>query len=172
MIYYFGYGANRTLEMMRWITGKDTFVGKPAVLHKWQLCLQKLSQVPMTVVPFYPKPGSLRDILGKKWGNNFETYVIKPGEGSVVGTLWELTVEDRELVKNWERVGPWYGEAQVKVDVEQGGEADAVTECLGDGQTYDRVVNGIAYKPFLLDKQFFESQALHARVNYFKRLGK
>ena len=67
-ILYFGYGANSQREMMEAITGNRNLKGQPGILRGYTLCVQKLSQV----------PESVRKILEKSWGDNFETYIIKP----------------------------------------------------------------------------------------------
>ena len=170
-VFYFGYGANRTPEMMSWITGRGDFEGKPAILEGWDLCIQRLGQVPKVTVPTSTGPRSLQEHLRNEWGDDFETYVIKPGKDKVMGTLWEIEPGDRELVKSWERVGFWYKEVRMKVKAESGEQIEAVSECLGDNQAVDREVDGLDYKPFLLPREVFRIRAEGARLGYFKRMG-
>ena len=42
-ILYFGYGANRTREMMVWITGNENIKGLPAKIKGFKLGVQKLN---------------------------------------------------------------------------------------------------------------------------------
>ena len=119
-VLYFGYGANRTPEMMSWITGRGGFEGKPAILEGWNLCIQRLDQIPKVAVPTSSGPQSLQEQLREEWGDNFETYIIKSGKGKVLGTLWKIEPEDRELIRDWERVGFWYKEVKVKVKTKNG----------------------------------------------------
>lgn len=170
-IFYFAYGANKTEEMMYWITGKSDFKGRPATLKGWIIGVQKLDQVPEVIVPTAAGPRPLRKHLQIEWGDKFETYAITPGEGKVRGTLWEMDQEERELVRNWERVGYWYKEVQVKVLTNDGQEVEAVTECLGDNQSFTRKVNGLNYDPFLFPKDVFKLRAERARAGYHKRMG-
>ena len=170
-VFYFGYGANRTPEMMSWITGKDDFEGKLVILEGWNLCIQRLDQVPKVVISTSTGPRHLQEHLREAWGDDFETYVIKPGKNKVMGTLWEIELGNRELVKNWERVGFWYKEVKVKVKTESGEQIKAVSECLGDNQTVDRKVDGLDYEPFLLPREAFRIRAEGARQGYFKRMG-
>lgn len=170
-IFYFGYGANRTPEMMSWITGKDDFEGKPAILEGWNLCIQGLDQVPKVAVPTSTGPQSFQEHLRGEWGDNFKTYVIRPGQGGVAGTLWKIEPEDRKLIRNWERVGFWYKEVKVRVKTENGEEIEAVSECLGDNQSFDREIDGLDYNPFLLSREGFRIRAEGARQGYFKRMG-
>jgi hypothetical protein len=170
-IFYFAYGANRTQEMMNWITGKSGLTGRPAILKGWILGVQKLNQIPEVIIPTSAGPRPLRKHLQIEWGDKFETYTITPGKGEIRGTLWEINPKERELVRNWERVGFWYKEVQVKVSTGNGQEVEAITECLGDSQTFARKVNGLNYNPFLLPKDIFKVRAEQARVGYYKRMG-
>ena len=99
-ILYFGYGANSQREMMEAITGNRNLKGQPAILKGYTLCIQKLSQA----------PDSVKKILRESWGDNFETYIIKPDKnGEVAGTIWELSPQDREVVRDWEMIDfGWY----------------------------------------------------------------
>jgi hypothetical protein len=170
-VLYFGYGANRAPEMMSWITGRGDFEGKPAILEGWNLCIQRLDQIPKVAVPTSTGPRPLQEHLREKWGNDFETYVIRPGRGKVTGTLWTIELKDRELIRNWERVGFWYKEIKVKVKTENGEDIEVITECLGDNQSVDREVDGSNYDPFLLSRDTFRIKAKGARLGYFKRKG-
>ncbi len=168
--FYFGYGANRTAEMMSWITGKSGFKGKPATINGWILGVQKLNQAPNTLIPTSAGLKPLRKHLQTEWGDKFETYVITPGKGKVRGTLWEVKPKERELIKNWERVGFWYKEAQVKASTDDGLEVEAITECLGNNQSFDRRIDGMNYDPFLFPKATFKLRAEQARIGYYKRI--
>ncbi len=169
-IFYFAYGANRTLEMMSWITGKSGFKGRPATINGWILGIQKLNQVPNIIVPTSVGSRPLREHLQTEWGDEFETYVITSGEGRVKGTLWEIKPEERKLIRNWERVGFWYKEVRVKAFTDDGSEIEAVTECLGDNQSFDRKIDGMNYDPFLFPKATFKLRAEQARAGYYKRM--
>ena len=157
--------------MMEWITGKSDFVGREAVIDGWTLGIQKLDQVPQILVQTAIGPKLLRDHFRQEWGNNFETYIIMPGKGQVKGILWEINKEERELVKNWERVDYWYKEVQVKVKIDKGEEIVATSECLGDNQSFDRKVDGLNYDSFLLPKKSFKIRAEKAREMFYKRIG-
>lgn len=141
-VLYFGYGANREPAMMEAITGNANLVGKPAVLRGYELCVQRLDQVPD--IP--------RRILDASWSPKFTSYTIRTGapDDEVYGTLWELTPLERELVRNWELIDlGWYRDMQVKITTEDGQEIEARTEGLREGLEIDREVDGREYKSFL-----------------------
>ncbi len=169
-IVYFGYGANRTPEMISWITGKSDLKGKQATISGWILGIQKLNQVPNTPVPTSAGPKPLRKHLQAEWGDDFETYVIIPEEGKVKGTLWEITPKERELIRSWERVGFWYKETKVKALTDDNLEIDAITERLGDNQSFDRKADGMNYDSFLFPKATLKLRAEEARIGYYKRM--
>ena len=170
MIPYFAYGANRTLEMMEWITGKSGFRGERAILEGWIMGIQKLNQVPKVIVPTSVGPRPLREHLLTEWGDQFKTYVITQGNGKVAGTLWKITAEERELVRNWERVGFWYKEVRVKALTDNKQEVGAITEALGDNQSFAEKINGLTYNSFLFPKAVFKVRAKYARLGYYKRM--
>lgn len=169
-VLYFAYGANSHPRMMEAITGNVNLVGKPAVLSDWEIGVQRLSQIPDTASPKAPVPISPRTEIVENWGEDFETYVIRPAQGKEVhGTLWELTPQERELVRDWEMVDfGWYKDAIVKVETTDG-LLDVQTEVLGDGQEIDRVVEGKDYPPFLNDLGDFARIAERSRLEYLKR---
>ncbi len=171
-ILYFGYGANSQREMMEAITGSKNLVGQPGVLRGFKLCIQKMSQVPDSVFPNSPVAVSPKQILKESWSDNFETYIIKPGEETdeVVGTVWKLTPLERELVRDWELVDfGWYKDIKAKALTTDEEEVDIQTEGFREGQEIDREVEGKNYKPFLNTLEDFQRVAEKARKEYFER---
>lgn len=160
-ILYFGYGANSQREMMEAITGNRNLKGQPAVLKGYALCVQKLSQVPDLV----------KKNLQESWGDSFETYIIKPDpNGEVAGTIWELSPDERELVRDWELIDlGWYKDMVGKAVIEDGTEIDVQTEGLREGQRIDREVRGKYYPPFLNNLKDFKRIAEQSRREYFAR---
>lgn len=175
-IWYFGYGANKMPEMMGAILGKnpDTLQGTPVTLPGYKLGVQKFDQIPDTLAPGSHLPVSVRKIIAGSWKEpeKFETYVIKPGEGEVQGTVWELTMEERDLVREWELVGDWYKEVNVEATTKDGQIVKVQTEILGDGQEIDHEVDERDYQPFLNDLEEFRRVAEKSRQEYFERTGK
>lgn len=160
-ILYFGYGANSQREMMEAITGNKSLVGQPAVLGGFKLCIQKMDQI----------PDSVRNILQENWGKDFETYIIKHGKETdeVAGTVWELTDQERELVRDWELIDVgWYKDIKGKALVNGRG-VDIQTEGFREGQEVDREVDGRNYPPFLNRLEDFQRVATKAREEYLER---
>lgn len=172
-VLYFGYGANRDPRMIAAITGRPAaeLTGSPAVLEGYSLAVQRLEQVPDTVVQSAPVPLSPRGML-KDWGEDFTTYVIHPSkDGKVSGTIWELTTEERELIRDWELVDfGWYKDCEGRAKTEDGKEVPVITEMLGAGQQIDHEVDGLHYETWLNDPIRFEIVAEKARREYYSRL--
>ncbi len=171
-VLYFGYGANSQREMMEAITGNENLVGRTGVLKGFKLCIQKMNQVPDTVFPTSPVKISPKKILEDNWGEDFETYIIKPGDitDEVAGTIWELTPRERELVRDWELVDfGWYKDMNGKAIAQDGQEVLVQTEGIREGQQIDREVDGRDYEPFLNKIEDFQRVAEKARRAYIER---
>jgi hypothetical protein len=142
-VYYFGFGANASSEMMRAIVGRVP-EGEEAVLYDYKLYTQAYSQIPKVA----------QEILGEYWGPNFTSYVIKAEQGGKVkGTLWKLTPYERQLVKNWELVGPWQDLKVVQVTSVKGPTYEAETEVIPDSQEVQQNVEGENYSYFVVPKK-------------------
>ncbi|MDQ5943649.1 MAG: Gamma-glutamylcyclotransferase [Patescibacteria group bacterium] len=173
-VLYFGYGANRDARMIAAITGKsaEELIGHPAVLQDYQLGIQGLEQIPDTILPGSFAKVSPREILRRGWGDNFESYVVeyRPGK-KVTGTIWELSPEDRERVRDWELLDyGWYEDCEGKAVTEDGTEIDIVTERIREDQEIGREVNGMDYETWLADPERFEEVADRVRHEYDERL--
>lgn len=173
-VLYFGYGANRDARMIAAITGKtvEQLVGHPAVLQDYQLGIQGLEQIPDTVPPNSPADISAREILRRGWGDGFESYVVeyRPGQ-KVRGTIWELSPEDRERVRDWELLDyGWYEDCEGKAITAEGTEIDIVTERIRGDQKIGREVDGMNYETWLADPERFEEVAERVRHEYDERL--
>lgn len=172
-VLYFGYGANRDQKMMEWITGTKELKGTPAVLKGYKLVVQRLDQIPDEVLPTAPAPYSARHNVAANWAESFTSYTIKEdSESEVHGTLWELSQQDRDLVRDWELIDfGWYKDLNVKVKTEDGKELEVQTEGIGDGQEYGREVDGTDYETWLNPPAEFERIATKSRQEYFERFG-
>lgn len=171
-ILYFGYGANSQREMMEAITGNKNLVGQPGVLKGFKLCIQRMDQVPDSVFPDSPAPVSPKKILKESWGKDFEAYIIKLGadKDEVFGTVWELTPQERELVRDWELIDfGWYKDFKGKAVTVDGKTVDIQTEGLREGQEIDREVDGKNYPPFLNRFEDFQRVAEKARREFLER---
>lgn len=125
-MFYFGYGANQTPEMMEAIIGREP-AGQPAVLPGYELVIQQPGQIPAQV----------REVLLKSWSveevANFKTYAVRPADGTeVYGTLWEITQQERRHVDRWEmNNGLWYQKISVAVFA-GGADTQASTEMINN----------------------------------------
>ena len=172
-VLYFGYGANRQPEMMEAITGNTNLIGRQAILKGFKLCVQRMDQVPDSVFPGSPAPISPKKILKESWPDNFKTYMIKPGgeADEVMGTIWELSPLERELVRDWELVDfGWYKDMKGKAGTLDGQIFDVQTEGLRDGQEVDREIDEENYKPFLNPLSDFQRVAEKSRREYLERM--
>lgn len=174
-VLYFGYGANRDLRMMAAITGNANLVGKSGILKGFRLCVQRLDQIPDTILSTAPAPISPRQtILDAGWDNSFKSYTMKPGSESdiVSGTIWELTPLERELVRNWELIDfGWYQDrTDIMAKTLDYQNIKVETEILGDGQEIDREVDGRNYNTWLLSPEDFKRNATKVREEYFARM--
>lgn len=127
--------------------------------------------MPDSVSSASPVPVAPQRILRDSWRDDFESYNIKPDANSeVAGTIWELSLQDRELVREWELIDfDWYKDRKGKAVTQDGRMVDVETEGLREGQGVDREVNGKEYKPFLNDLKDFQRIAEKARNEYFER---
>ncbi len=168
---YFGYGANREPRMISAITGIpiDELVGKPVVLEGYALGVQSLDDIPN--VPPEGVDVSARDILDNNWGESFQSYVIFEQEGgTVAGTAWELTEEQRDRVADWELIAfNWYKDIRTRVRDADGNYIDVRTEIRGDGQGCSEFVDGMNYESWLQNPELFEEIAAEARREYDER---
>jgi len=160
--------------MMAAITGvhKDRLKGTPATLEGYKLAVQRLDQVPNTISQEAPAPVSPRDLLKESWDDDFTSYVIEPDpEGRVSGVIWELTLDERERVRDWELIDfGWYKDCEGQATDAEGRSISVITERLGDHQMVDREVDGMHYETWLNAPERFEIVAEKARQEYDERL--
>ena len=170
---YFGYGANSQREMMEAITGNANLVGREAILKGFKLCVQRRDQVPDVIFPSSPVQISPKKIIEENWGKKFETYMIKSGQETdeVIGTIWELSLLERELVRDWELIElGWYKDAKGEAVLKDGKKIEIETYVLGDNQEIDRIVDGKEYNSFLSRPEDFLRVIEIARREYLERL--
>lgn len=167
-ILYFAYGNNREPEIMQALTGNKNLVGHEATLKGYVLGIQRLDQIPKTRL--LGLPVSPYEAIKRNWDDSFESYVIKPGEGEVKGMVWELTPEERELIRDWELIDlGWYKDAKGEADLKDGRKIEIETYALGDNQEIDRIVDGREYNSFLSKPEDFLRVIDVARREYFER---
>lgn len=167
-ILYFAYGNNREPEIMQALTGNKNLVGHEATLNGYVLGIQRLDQVPSSRLPGLPV--SPQEVVRKNWDDSFESYVVKKGNGEVKGIVWELTPEERELIRDWELIDlGWYKDAKGEAVLKDGRKIEIETYVLGDNQEIDRIVDGKEYNSFLSKPEDFLRVIDVARREYFER---
>ena len=173
VINYFGYGANRHPRMIAAITGRlaSELVGRPGILEGFSLAIQNIDQVPDAVLEDAPAPISPQALLRESWDDSFRSYVIRQSkDGRVSGTIWELTQDDRERVRDWELIDfGWYKDAEGDATMEDGQQIPVVTERLGDNQVFTQDVDGSDYETWLNPVERFETVAAKARQEFDER---
>jgi hypothetical protein len=147
-------------------------VAKPGVLEGFGLYVQRFDQVSDEILATAPVPVSPRTVVQENWGSSFLSYGIKPQVGAkVAGTIWELSLEDRERVRDWELIDfGWYQDT-TGIAVPNGSQErmQVVTEQLGDGQEVVGAVDGLHYETWLSPVEMFEAVAAKARQEYDAR---
>ncbi|TAH32885.1 gamma-glutamylcyclotransferase [Candidatus Saccharibacteria bacterium] len=173
-VLYFGYGANRDAAMIARVLGKaeSELVGYPGVLDGYELAIQRLDQVPDSVSPTAPVRISPRNLLQESWSSDFRSYGIRRNPASkVAGTVWELTPDERERIRDWELIDfGWYEDCEGTATMADGREVRVTTERLGDTQPIERIVDGMQYETWLCDPAKMERAAQKARREYDERM--
>ena len=171
-VYYFGYGANRDIEMIKAITGVDPIWGKEGLLKDYQLYLQPLKYV------IDPKDFGQHDSFGAKtrlqgkWSKDFKSYVVKKVPGSLVtGTIWKITTNDFRWINNWELVDfGWYKIALDTAETKEGQKYVVYVQLLTDKDNPGEKVNGLNYPTYINDKKEILSVASGLRERIKKEL--
>lgn len=170
---YFAYGSNRNLEMIAAIIGRHKIVGEKAVLPGFELCIQKIDQIASAVLPDAPAPISPQKTIRDIFGDDFELYIMRINpKGKVHGTIWDISPEEREMVRDWEMLD--YGmQNDVKSQAinTDGKKIDVVAEGLTNREIeVDRVVEGDQYDDFIVSKQKIIDVANKSRQEYLSSL--
>lgn len=166
MIRYFGYGSNKDLDMMVHMVGRQNLKGEPGKLLDFELCVQKINQIRDK------KPVSPREIVRDGFGDSFELFVARQKPGAEIkGTIWELTPEELELVKNWEMTElGMQEEINAKAVDSSGNTIDVETQAVIDPPPeIDRVISDPDYDPYVVTKEKMLSVADGVREDYLKK---
>jgi hypothetical protein len=146
--------------MISFITQRpeSDLVSTPAVLEGYNLAVQRLDQIIDTVDPRAPINKSARELMREDWDESFRSYVLQPNpEGRVLGAVFQLTAEERDLIRDWELIEfGWKEECYEVAKGADGEEIQVVTERLGQGQAVDHVVDGMNYETWLTNPARFE----------------
>lgn len=155
-VLYFGYGANRSADMMKAIIGRKP-QGFHAVLRGYELCVQRWEDVPENV----------REILSHHWTPDFRSYCIRPGKGEVLGNVWSLTELERELFDEWKIYDLWYQPINVHVKRYDGKEVEVESDMVDNPNL--QIVNDLHYRTFLNDKRKMLEVAVQTREEFLRK---
>lgn len=171
-VLYFGFGTNKDLAMMQHMIGRDEIVGRPGRLIGYEVCIQRGDQFRTDIPPTSPYPVSPRDLIVKSWGPDFEMYVSRPNPvGIAYGTIWELTPEDLELVREWEIVDYGAQEDAWGIAIDDDGNLHIVVtqSFMRPPIDIDRVVTGPDYEPYIWSRDAMLKRADELREGYLAR---
>lgn len=175
IIKYFGYGSNRDLDMMIHMVGRDNLVGVPGKLLGYELCTQNLGQIRTEIPKNSPWQVAPQQIIRESFGEIFDLYVARPKIGAITyGTIWDLTPEDLELVKEWELVDYGMQEEVNAIAQDMDGNTIAVeTQALMlPPVLVENVIAGDNYPSYVVDKNKMLEVADRCRANFLKRKNK
>lgn len=173
IIKYFGYGSNADKDMMVHMVGRDDLKGEPGKLMGYQLCVQSLDQIRDIVPPTSPIKNSPRDLIRRNFGDKFDLFVAVPKPDAVIyGTIWDLTPEEIDLVKEWECVD--YGMQEEVKAMAMDSKEDLIqveTQAVVDPPAdYYDVIEGNDYPRYIADKNKMLETADRVRLAYLKML--
>ncbi len=152
-------------DLMRELTGKPIQDRKDAILPGYDLVIQNIKQIPA---------GAQRLVRNSGWGDDFRSYNLTPGEGSIRGYKCIVTRDQWERLKDWDLVDfGWFTEKEVKIitDPETNQEERVLSIVMGEGQDYERKVDGYDFDPFLMPEEDTIKAAQRVRSEYDKRNG-
>lgn len=155
-IKYFGYGSNKDLDMMAHMVGNSNLKGVPGKLLGYELCIQKIDQIRNTIPENSPLDKSAQETVRDAFGDGFELFIAREKEGGVIyGTIWDLTPEELNLVKEWELVDAgMQEEVQATALDDQGTKVDVETQAVIDPPpAIDRLVTENNYAPYIVSKE-------------------
>jgi hypothetical protein len=136
-ISYFGYGANADPNRIKEIIGHIPEKKNGGIISNFRLCVQTLNQI--------PEPA--KNILESVWGKKFLAYTISPGNGLVVGALWQLSASDFSKLKEWEELDGWRKFIPIKVTLYDNTIKQAVTDQISSlNQSLFGCVDSILYQ--------------------------
>ncbi len=151
-------------ELITELTGNPVSDREEAILENgYDLVVQKLDQI--------PEPA--RKIIRGAWGENFESYNLAPGNGPIKGIRCRITEDQWERLADWEfEEFGWFKPTDVEIRNLVTGKVEKVkTMVMGDGQQFDRKVDGYDFNQFLMPKGKTLEVARIARKFYDERMG-
>lgn len=164
---YFGYGSNRDHDMMAAIIGRDNLSGIRGIIFNYELVIQNIEHIPDKILSTAPVAHSPRGIMKRSLGDKAKLYIIRPRHGAITyGTIWQITPEEYEMVRNWELLDFGMQEdMQVVAQTETGKKIMVQTHGSNDPcLQMSKVIEGEGYQDYIVPKEKIFRTA--RRVNY------
>lgn len=172
-IKYFGYGSNADKDMMVHMVGREDLRGEPGKLIGYQLCIQSLDQIRDIILPTSPLKESPRQIVRGGFGDKFDLFIAVPKPDAITyGTIWDLTPDEIDLVKNWELVDFGMQEEVQAMAMNSKGELIQVeTQAVIDPPAeYYTIIEDNDYPRYIVDREKMLKRADETREDYLKML--
>lgn len=173
IIKYFGYGSNADKDMMVHMVGREDLKGEPGRLIGYQLCIQSLDQIRDIIPPTSPLKKSPQQVIRGTFGDKFDLYVaVAKPDAVAYGTIWDLTPEEIDLVKDWEMVdGGMQEEVQAMAMDSKGELIQVETQAVIDppGEFY-AIIEDNDYPRYIADREKMLKTADENRESHLKRL--
>jgi hypothetical protein len=172
IIKYFGFGTNRDLEMMIHMIGREEISGEPGKLFGYELCIQKGEQFRDVIPKSSPLTISPRAFILKTMGPGFKMYVSRPNpNGIIYGTIWDITPEEFEFVREWEMVEYGVQEDTKGIALNLQGEfIGIITQSFLNPPIpeIDQVIIDPNYEPYIASKETMLKEADLTRIDYLR----
>lgn len=173
IVKYFGYGSNADRDMMVHMVGREDLKGEPGKLIGYQLCVQSLDQIRDIIPSYSVLDRSPQKIIRDTFGDKFDLYiaVAKP-DAVAYGTIWDLTPEEIDLVKEWEMVDYGMQEEVEAMAMDSKGELIQVeTQAVVDPPaTYYAIIEDNDYPRYIADRTKMLKTADEVREKYLAML--
>lgn len=150
-------------DLIQTLTGESYRDAEPSILDGYDLVIQKIDQIPETP----------QRIIRGTWGEDFESYNLTPGLGSIKGIKCRITEDQWARLDDWEfgEFG-WFVPKEVEVRNPCTGKLERVmTIVMGEGQSFERKVDGFNFSPYLMPREKTLEVAEKARQIYNERYG-
>jgi hypothetical protein len=171
-IKYFGFGTNKDLEMMEHMIGRKNIQGEKGKLFGYELCVQRGAQFREEIPENSVLGISPRTLIVNSWGPEFKMYVSRPNpEGIIFGTIWDITEDEFQLVREWEMVD--YGaqeDVKALASNSKGEMVGVITQSFINSPTpeIESVITDENYNPYIESKEAMLNKADQVRENYLK----
>lgn len=158
---------------MAHMVGNENLKGEPGKLIGYQLCIQSLDQIRDIIPPNSPLKVSPREMIREGFGDKFDLFVaVQKPDAITYGTIWDLTPEEINLVKEWELVE--YGmqeEVQAMAMTSDGQLIQVETQAVIDPPAkFYTTVEGNDYPRYIADRDKMLKVADQCRIDYQKRM--